>query len=334
MTFKELLNCVKFEDVAPHIVKMYPDMKNSLGWFNLHFDMLRHLPPVVHEDANDKVCHITLRNDENGTESYLDAFPMEGDYWEHSLTKEIIVDSDVKATNEELVACCLWHTSFYGFVEKHLDEKFGEICLGRDSYSYNKVWTMRNYGIIRKYGGTIPTIRELSMSKKQKLTRLTKDNIWYGSNRLNKSKRKRMFRQEFMVHYYERMAHISEFIVQAIPALDNGKNYLTTEQLCELFQSENFCSEEIMSFADDNESGANYLMNIISRYDMVQRMDGIVVCLITGTRHEVLSDNEQRLCNYLTEGRKHSDLIIGVDTSLGNQVIIRYAAYNSKTNII
>lgn len=90
-----------------------------------------------------------------------------------------------------------------------------------------------------------------------------------------------------------------------------------------------------MSFTDDNESGANYLMNIISRYDMVQRMDGIVVCLITGTRHEVLSDNEQRLCNYLAEGRKHSDLIIGVDnTSLGNQVIIRYAAYDSKTNII
>lgn len=65
------------------------------------------------------------------------------------------------------------------------------------------------------------------------------------------------------------MAPISEFIVQAIRALDNGKNYLTTEQLCGLFQSEKFCSEEIMSFADDNKSGANYLMDIISRYDMM-----------------------------------------------------------------
>ena len=26
MTFKELLDCVRFEDVAPLIVKMYPDI--------------------------------------------------------------------------------------------------------------------------------------------------------------------------------------------------------------------------------------------------------------------------------------------------------------------
>lgn len=31
MTFKELLNTVRFDDVAPHIVRMYPDMENSLG---------------------------------------------------------------------------------------------------------------------------------------------------------------------------------------------------------------------------------------------------------------------------------------------------------------
>lgn len=35
MTFRELINNVNFEDVAPHIVRMYPDMKDSLGWFNL-----------------------------------------------------------------------------------------------------------------------------------------------------------------------------------------------------------------------------------------------------------------------------------------------------------
>ncbi len=52
MTFKELLNSVQFEDVAPHIVRMYPDMKNSIGWYKIHFDMLRLMNPVYHEDAN------------------------------------------------------------------------------------------------------------------------------------------------------------------------------------------------------------------------------------------------------------------------------------------
>ena len=31
MTYKELLNSVSFDNVAPHIVRMYPDMKDSLG---------------------------------------------------------------------------------------------------------------------------------------------------------------------------------------------------------------------------------------------------------------------------------------------------------------
>ena len=41
MTYKELLNSVNFDNVAPHIVRMYPDMERCLGWFNLHFDLLR-----------------------------------------------------------------------------------------------------------------------------------------------------------------------------------------------------------------------------------------------------------------------------------------------------
>ena len=32
MTFKELLDSVNFDNVAPHIVRMYPDMKDCLGW--------------------------------------------------------------------------------------------------------------------------------------------------------------------------------------------------------------------------------------------------------------------------------------------------------------
>ena len=31
MTFKELLNSVQFEDVAHHIVRMYPDMEIPLA---------------------------------------------------------------------------------------------------------------------------------------------------------------------------------------------------------------------------------------------------------------------------------------------------------------
>lgn len=49
MTYKELLNSVSFEEVKPHIARMYPEAKDSLGWFKLHFDMLRLMTPKHHE---------------------------------------------------------------------------------------------------------------------------------------------------------------------------------------------------------------------------------------------------------------------------------------------
>ena len=122
MTFKELLNSVSFEDVSPELVRMYPKAEHDLRWYKIHFDMLRLMTPKRHEDSNGDVCHITMSKWDDKSEPRLDAHPMEGDWWEHSLTKEIIVAPDVKATNAEIAACCLWHTSFYGFVEKQQEE--------------------------------------------------------------------------------------------------------------------------------------------------------------------------------------------------------------------
>ena len=87
MTYKEFLNIVTFEEVAPHIVNMYPEAKDSLGWFKLHYDMLKQTTPKRHDDSNGDVCHITMKDWDDGTGPHLDAFPMEGDLWEHSLTK-------------------------------------------------------------------------------------------------------------------------------------------------------------------------------------------------------------------------------------------------------
>lgn len=330
MTFRELLNKVRFEDVAPHLVRMYPDMKNCLGWFKIHFDMLCHMTPKYHDDAGYKTCNITQKDWGDWTGSHLDASSMEGDLWEHSLTKELVIAPDVMVSDEEIAACCLWHTSFYGFVQKELDEMFEDFSDKNDSKSL----AMKNYGIIRKHGGIIPTVRELSKLRKQELIKRAKTATISSYRRMNKIKRKKQFRQVFMSHYYERMEHISNYVVQAIPALDNRKNYLTTKQLCGLFQAEKFCSEEIMSYADKEESGTSYLLDVISKYNMVPQMDGIVIHLITGIEHDILTEDEQCLCYYLSKRRKYSDLITSTDTSLGNQVIIRYAAYDSNTKIL
>ena len=339
MTFKELLNSVSFEEVAPCILQMHPDAEGNLKWYKIHFDMLRLMIPKYDDDANSDVCNITMEKWRNG-KMILDAHPMEGDLWEHSLTKEIILAPDVKATNAEIAACCLWHTSFYGFVEKQAQEclRFDEDDLDIkdrwDDSIYNKAKAMRYFSVIRRNGGYIPSVRELAPSKKQELFSKAKDYFWCISASMNKIKRKKMFRREFMAHYYERMAAISRFIVQAIPALSDERNNMSLDQLCGLFQSDLFSPETITSYADENSNGAKYLCELLEMEDVNTRLDRMVVVLTTGEWHQELTEDEQRLCKFLIGNCKSSDILVATDPSLGRQVRIDYATFNSEHPLI
>ena len=338
MTFKELLNSVTFNEVVPCLLQMHPDAEGSLKWYKIHFDMLRQMTPKHHDDANSDVCHITMEKWRDG-KMILDAHPMEGDLWEHSLTKEIILAPDVKATNAEIAACCIWHTSFYGFVDKQAQEylRFDEdLEIGDrwDDSIYNKVKAMRYFSIIRRNGGHIPTMKDLAPSKKQELFSKAKDYFWCISASMNKIKRKKMFRREFMAHYYERMAAISRFIVQAIPALSDERNNMSLDQLCGLFQSDLFSPETITSYADENSNGAKYLCELLELEDINTRLDRMVVVLTTGEWHHELTEDEQRLCKLLIGNCKSSNILLATDPSLGGQVRINYATFNSEHPLI
>ena len=338
MTFKELLNSVTFNEVVPCLLQMHPDAEGSLKWYKIHFDMLRQMTPKHHDDANSDVCHITMEKWRDG-KMILDAHPMEGDLWEHSLTKEIILAPDVKATNAEIAACCIWHTSFYGFVDKQAQEylRFDEdLEIGDrwDDSIYNKVKAMRYFSIIRRNGGHIPTMKDLAPSKKQELFSKAKDYFWCISASMNRIKRKKMFRREFMGYYYERMAAISRFIVQAIPALNDERSDMTIEQLCGLFQSDLFSPETITSYADENTNGTKYLCDLLEMEDINTRLDRMVVILTTGEYHNELTEDEQRLCKLLIGNCKSSYILLATDPSLGRQVHIDYATFNSKYPLI
>ena len=339
MTFKELLNSVTFDEVVPCLLQMHPDAEGNLKWYKIHFDMLRLMIPKYDDDANSDVCNITMEKWRNG-KMILDAHPMEGDLWEHSLTKEIILAPDVKATNAEIAACCLWHTSFYGFVEKQAQEclRFDEDDLDIkdrwDDSIYNKAKAMRYFSIIRRNGGHVPTMKELSSSKKRELVRRAKEDFWYISRKMNNIKKKRMFRREFRGLYYERMAAISKFIVQAIPALRDERNNMTIDQLCELFQSDLFSPETITSYADENTSGAKYFCDLLEMEDINTRLDRMVIVLTTGEYHKYLTEDEQHLCKLLIGDSKSSDILLVTDLSLGWQARIDYATFNSEHPLI
>ena len=143
-----------------------------------------------------------------------------------------------------------------------------------------------------------------------------------------------MFRREFMGHYYERMAAISRFIVQAIPALSDERNNMNIEQLCGLFQSDLFSSETITSYANENSNGTKYFCELLEMEDINTRLDRMVVVLTTGEYHKELTEDEQRLCRLLVGNCKSSSILVATDPSLGRQVRIDCATFNTKYPLI
>lgn len=125
------------------------------------------------------------------------------------------------------------------------------------------------------------------------------------------------------------MAAISRFIARVIPALSDDRNNMTIEQLCGLFQSDLFSPETITSYADEHSNGAKYLCELLEMEDINTRLDRMVVVLTTGEWHQELTEDVQRLCKLLIVNCKSSDILLATDPSLGRQVRINYATFNS-----
>ena len=154
MTLYELLHQVSFDEIVPFI-KRYHGW-NALALYKIHYNYLRHLTPKLGERTTAVVSNGEL--DESWPEPHLDAHPLEGDYWEHSLAKELIIEPDVKASLAEIAMCCLWHASFWGFTEEQRDERFENL----DYYAEDitRLRAMKVIRAIESSGGKVPSIKE------------------------------------------------------------------------------------------------------------------------------------------------------------------------------
>lgn len=126
MTLKELICSISFEEIEPHIALFYPDMATPqmLELFRTHHKLLCRLIPQA--DESEQPCIITMTKWEEEENPLLDAYNIEGCEWEVALSKEVVVEPEVTASLSEIAACCLWHTSFYGFTPQQREDVFQE----------------------------------------------------------------------------------------------------------------------------------------------------------------------------------------------------------------
>lgn len=305
MKFQKLLQSVDFKKVALAFERMYPDDKRMLSFLKCHYDILCHITPVYDENANAQECRISYIYDEIVNKSYLSAFPLEGDKWSASLCKEIIIDCDVNATKEEIVACCLWHTSFYGYTEKQLAETAKEFGFYRDKtdIEISMFELNKNLQKLEELGCIIDTLPTYNDIKNIVKTRANLKHSRWKQRHIKKRIRNRLFRRDFLkTEYYNYINAIAQFILD-IYKFSPYDDVSLLQNLCFLFQSKRFSTYSFQSYTYGKSNSDKYLTELITQYNGLEQKDvftNAIIYLIkpkTTDLSPTLEENE--LCKYI-----------------------------------
>ena len=308
MTYKELLDSVSFDEIVPYIEK-YPGCKGCLALYKIHYDMLCHLTPNP-EDAYYKTATVSHgEQDEDWPEPHLTVHPIEGQKWEGALTMELIIEPDVTESLAEIAACCLWHTSFYGFTEEQTRAKFEswnrEISEEEFEKQQAKEWGKK----IIEAGGNIPSEDELMKTPSFRVTA--------------KNNTKRKLRE-----YWDRIGMIGEFVARNLPS-DTDVVNMTVEDLCKLFYSNHYIEYDYNSYSADESVRADYLKELITSYEAFAHgtLDNAVIVLSASKQYPLIME-ETSLATYIAEMcTGESYFIYKVDDTLGRELRLNVAFY-------
>ena len=329
MTIKQLLDGVSFEELMPYLVKS-ECYGCKLGWYKVHFDMLRMLTPLRHDDK-ESVCSLGLN--ENDGFHYMDFNPTLYDMpREHVLTMDINKDSDVNLPNAGLAAYFIKQTSHNRFDDLEIDDCISD----REIKQIIKT--------IDSYGGYVPSFRHWSPAHRAIIAKQAKKYLVALKRaihyRCNRSKSKKMFREATNDIYYQAIWLIGRFIIYAYSALEKPTHDMNIKLLCRLFYAERYNTPVyIRSYADETTTGADYIMELIDKYHILDaggldRANRSVLVFKTGRADYRLTSSEQKLCSKLTERYKYNDIIYSFDSSLGKQIEIAFINYESKENLL
>lgn len=164
MTLKELLLKYEFDTVVPDLFTVDEPIKDNLYAFKEAFDTLLRMAPG---DAPGEqiVVSLEVETEEDGTEieRYLYASNCEGDLWDSSLAKEVVIEADI--TEIRALAQILWHITFLGFTPE--GEVFNDYEKSPMNEYERKAFTLRyhqfcNYARVKRKRN--PTISDRALS--------------------------------------------------------------------------------------------------------------------------------------------------------------------------
>ena len=199
MTLKELIMKVDFDSLLPYLEKWEKKNLDNIYAFREAYDILRNMEPD--KDYRGEVTIITTTR-EDGTKITQVNF-LDDNVWEKELAKEFVFPNGMQLNMEELAMRCLWEITFYGFSpvdrEDTFSKMFGrrkplnryEVALDKLEESMWKHQTPRKFRA-RDEDGARLTIAHFPFK--------------FCNKPMNRSKKKRKYRQDKREEYLEVMA--------------------------------------------------------------------------------------------------------------------------------
>lgn len=316
MTLKELLDSLSFDEIAPFLIRhyTYDYAPGDLVPYKQHFDYLRSLTPTRQELIENKIAQISMGKDK------LKAYPLEGDDWEDSLAKELVLDKDVKASPAKIAACCLWHTSFWGYLPYQREET--DLRLIRTAKFYKN-----------KFSEIIPSKREMmqipsfrnkirsdmkSVCKNHPKKNGKKGKL-FGFNR---KRRWRFWKRNLINHEYDRrIKYCSPFIEYISKERNDAYRYGM------LYRANHINILRLESYAFDASKRFDYIKELVEKYgamNNITRYANCIICVSFSSAHPL---HEVLEIQHFFVDLLPKMFCPRVDNSLGEEIRIDVAYY-------
>ena len=199
MTLKELLNKVKFDDLLPYLKEDKDVHLDNIYAFREAYDILHNMAPNENYKGE---AQVHWAGDED--EKWLDISHLDEDKWENELAKEIVIADNVRLPIEKIAMLCLWEITFYGFSPKQIHETFDDMLNHKKPTTKYEIALDKLEESIWRH----QTPRRLRSKSRNGERRTIYDPAHFSkmcSNRMNRSKRKRKYRQEKRTEFLENM---------------------------------------------------------------------------------------------------------------------------------
>ena len=307
MTLKELLTQVGFDELLPDLEKHEPEHLDNLYDFREAYDILRNMKPANNFEG--KIFVEWHGGEWEDEEKWIGVSPMHDCTWEEDLAKEIVVADDVHLTLAELAMHCLWEITYWGFSPDEREEtwqrKFGP-----------KVLTNKYEVVLDKLEESIwrhQTPRRLRSKGKDgwRYVKWTNARDFFN-NRMNRSKRKREYRQDKRKEYLRKMA-ARENLVRKLSAEGSSFKRSDVDFLLHIEYGRQY---DYLSITSGTDGRLDYILESITKYQYLtlEKYNNAIVFIIVPTCYPLTKPELNRFNEAIRLHLGYDDILFGTST--------------------